>query len=190
MNNLLECHFDTLVITEEDIILCDKDDIYEGAYGSDLCCWGILIKDEDELTRPNEQLVYSEDAYLEDMYEIVENGDKDKIYMDCDFDCDPIAVRKLSKLDSDIQNRFVDIEHGINTDTICITNADIMSGKAYKAPLYTAQKYPEQEYEDAFLFIDEDGNKTFLKRTSPFFSDEDRDIFEEISEEEFKEFCD
>lgn len=147
-------------------------------------------KDDGLLTLPNEQLIYSE-AYFDDMYERVnpEDEDDDTIYMDCDFDFNKVAVHKLAEIPSDIKQSFVDVEHGINTDEICITDAEIICVKVYKAPLHTPQEYPTQEYEDAFLFVDEEDNKRYIKRTSPFFADEQRDVFEDITKQEFKEFC-
>lgn len=193
MNKYLELSksFNTFVETDDILLLCKQSDIYEGIFGNDLCAWNILIKgDNGLLMQPNEQLNYSE-AYFDDLYERVEPGDEDSntIYMDCDFDFEKIAVRKLSEVPSDIKQSFVDVEHGINTDEICITDADIIHGETYKAPLYTPQEYPTQEYEDAFLFVDSEGNKRYIKRTSSFCSDEKRDVFEEITDKEFGEFC-
>jgi hypothetical protein len=183
--------FDTLVETDDSLILCKNSHLYEGIFGQDLCEWDILIKGEDGLLmQPNEQLIYSE-AYFDDMYEKVnpEDEDGDTIYMDCDFDFDKVAVRKLTEIPSDIKQSFIDVEHGINTDEICVTDATITQGKVYRSPMFTPQKYPTQEYEDAFLFVEGDGNKRYIKRTSPFFADEQRDVFEEITEQEFKSFC-
>lgn len=183
--------FDTIVEIDDILLLCKQSDIYSGVFGNDLCDYDILIKgDNGLLMQPNEQVNYSE-AYFDDLYERVQPGneDEDTIYMDSDFDFDKIAVRKLSEIPSDIKQSFVDVEHGINTDEICVTDAYITSGKVYEAPLHTPQDYPTQEYEDAFMFVDEEGNKRYVKRTSPFFSDEQRDVFEDITEQEFKEFC-
>nr|DAO57384.1 MAG TPA: hypothetical protein [Caudoviricetes sp.] len=184
-------HYDTLVVTDDDMLLCKHSDIYDGVSGNDLCDWDILVMgDNGLLMLPNEQLIYSE-AYFGDMYERVKPGDEDEdtLYKDCDFDNDEIAVRKLSEIPSDIKQLYVDIDHGINTDEICVTDAEVIRGKVYEAPLHTPQEYPKQEYEDVFLFVDADGNKRYIKRTSPFFADEQRDVYEEITEQDFKEFC-
>ena len=183
--------FDTLIETDNGLLLCEYPYIFEGVFGQDLCDWNILIKgDEGLLMQPNEQLNYNE-AYFDDMYERVtpEDEDDNTLYMDCDFDFDKVAVRKLTEIPSDIKQSFVYVEHGINTDEICVTDATITHGKVYRTPMYTPQKYPTQEYEDAFLFVDGNGNKRYIKRTSPFFADEQRDVFEEITEWEFKSFC-
>ena len=190
-NLSLSKFFNALIETDDTLLLCKQSGIYNGAYGNDLCDCGILIKkDNGLLTQPNEQLNYSE-AYFDDLYERVETGDEDNdtIYMDSDFDFDKIAVRKLSEIPSDIKRSFIDVEHGINRDEICVTDAHIICGKVYEAPLHTPQEYPIQEYEDAFLFVDEEGNKRYIKRISSFFEDEQRDVFEDITEQEFKEFC-
>lgn len=193
MTNLtLSKSFDTLIKLEDGILLCKHSDVYDGVYGSSLCDWDILIKDDNGiLQHPNEQLNYSE-AWLDDMYERVEPGDEDDdtVYMDYEYSDEKIAVRKLQEIPSDIKQTFVDVEHGINTDKISVTDADMVRGKVYKAPLYVPQEYPSQEYEDAFMFVGDDGNTLYIKRTSPFFSDEDRDSFKEIKKEEFEEFCD
>ena len=190
-NLSLSKFFDTLIEIDDNLLLCKQSALYEGVFGNDLCDYGILIKgDNGLLMQPNEQVNYSE-AYFDDLYEIVQSGDDDNdtIYMDSDFDFDKIAVRKLSEIPSDINRLFIDVEHGINTDEICVTDAHIICGKMYEAPLHTPQDYPTQEYEDAFMFVDEEGNKRYIKRTSPFFADEQRDVFEDITEHEFKEFC-
>lgn len=185
-------HYDTLVEADDVMLLCKHSDIYEGVSGNDLCDWDILIMGNNGLLmQPNEQLIYSE-AYFGDMYEKVKQGDEDEdtVYKDCDFDNEEIAVRKLSEIPSDIKQSYVDVEHGINTDEICVTDAEVIRGKVYEASLHTPQNYPTQEYEDAFLLVDEDGNKRYIKRISPFFADAQRDVYEEITEQEFKEFCD
>lgn len=190
-NLSLSKFFDTLIEIDDNLLLCKQSDIYQGVFGNDLCDWNILIKKDDGLlTQPNEQLNYS-DAYFDDMYERVEPGDEndDTVYMDCDFDFDKVAVRKLAEIPSDIKQSFVDVEHGINTDEICVTDAEIICGKVYQAPLHTPQEYPTQEYEEAFLFVDKECNERHIKRTSPFFSDDQRDVFEDITEKEFNEFC-
>lgn len=184
-------NFNTLIETDGTLLLCKQSEIYEGVFGNDLCYWNILVMgDNGLLMQPNEQLNYSE-AYFDDMYERVESGDEDDdtVYLDCDFDIDKVAVRKLEEIPSDIKQSFVDVEHGVNTDEICITDADVICGMVYKAPLHTPQEYPTQEYQDAFLFVDEEGNKRYIKRTSSFFSDEQRDVFEEITKQEFEFFC-
>ena len=190
-NLSLSTLFDTLIEIDDNLLLCKQSDIYNGVSGNDLCDYDILIKgDNGLLMQPNEQVNYSE-AYFDDLYEKVQSGDDDNdtIYMDSDFDFDKIAVRKLSEIPTEIKQSFVDVEHGINTDEICATYAHVIYGKVYEAPLHTPQDYPTQEYEDAFLFVDEEGNKRYIKRTSPFFSDEQRDVYEEITEKEFDEFC-
>lgn len=184
--------YDTLVEADDVMLLCKHSDIYEGVSGNDLCDWDIFILgDNGLLMQPNEPLIFSE-AYFGDMYERVKPGDEDEdtVYKECDFDNEEIAVRKLSEIPSDIKQSYVEVEHGISTDYIFVTDANINRGKVYKAPLHTPQNYPTQECEYAFLFVDEDGNKRYIKRTSPFFADAQRDVYEEITEQEFKEFCD
>ena len=191
INLSLSTLFDTLIEIDDNLLLCKQSDIYQGVFGNDLCDYDILIKgDNGLLMQPNEQVNYSE-AYFDDLYEKVQSGDDDNdtIYMDSDFDFDKITVRKLSEIPTEIKQSFVDVEHGINTDEICVTDAHVIYGKVYEAPLHTSQDYPTQEYEDAFMFVDEEGNKRYIKRTSPFFSDEQRDVYEEITEKEFDEFC-
>ena len=190
-NLSLSKFFDTLIEIDDNLLLCKQSDIYQGVFGNDLCDYDILIKgDNGLLMQPNEQANYSS-AYFDDLYERVQPGnvDDNTVYMDSDFDFDKITVRKLSEIPTEIKQSFVDVEHGINTDEICVTDAHVIYGKVYEAPLHTSQDYPTQEYEDAFMFVDEEGNKRYIKRTSPFFSDEQRDVYEEITEKEFDEFC-
>lgn len=180
--------FDTCVKRDEGLLLCKHSEIYNGAFGSDLCDWDILLKDDHgQLCPPNEQLNYSE-AWLDDMYERVEPGDEE-LYMNPYFSEEKLPVRKLREIPSDILQTFVDVEHGINRDEICITDDDVLHGKVYQAPNCIQQSYPNRPYEDAFLFIGEDGEEIYIKRTIPFFEDDSRDCFEEITEEEFETFC-
>ena len=192
MNNLeLSKIFDTLIVVDDNLLLCKNSEIYKGVFGNDLCDYDILIEgDNGLLMQPNEQLNYSE-AYFDDLYERVQPGNEDTktVYMDSDFSFDIIAVRKLKEIPSKIEQLYVDVDHGINTDEVCITDAQVISGKVYKAPYHTIPTYPQQEYEDAFMFVDKKRKKRYIKRTSPFFADEQRDIFEEITYKEFKEFC-
>lgn len=192
MNNLeLSKIFDTLIVVDDNLLLCKNSEIYKGVFGNDLCDYDILIEgDNGLLMQPNEQLNYSE-AYFDDLYERVQPGNEDTktVYMDSDFSFDKIAVRKLKEIPSKIEQLYVDVDHGINTDEVCITDAQVISGKVYKAPYHTIPTYPQQEYEDAFMFVDKKRKKRYIKRTSPFFADEQRDIFEEITYKEFKEFC-
>lgn len=183
--------YNTLVKSEERLLLCKHSEIYNGAFGSDLCDWDIYIKDDyGQLCNPNEQLNYSE-AWVEDMYEKVEPGDEDSdtIYMKPIFGEDKIPVRKLHEIPSDILQTFVDVEHGINRDEICITDDEVLQGKVYQAPCCIQQSYPNRPYEDAFLFVGEDGEEIYINRTSPFCDDDSRDIFEEITKQEFETFC-
>ena len=192
INNLsLSKSFDTLIEIDDNLLLCKLSYIYDGVFGQDLCVYGILIKNDNGLLmQPNEQVNYSV-AYFDDLYERVQPNEEEKdiIYMDSDFDFDKIPVRKLKEIPTEIKQLFIDVDHGINTDEICVTDAEIIHGKVYMAPLHTPQDYPTQEYEDAFMFVDKEGNKRYIKRISPFFTDEQRDVFEEITKKEFKEFC-
>lgn len=154
-NLKLSKSFDTLIEIDDELLLCKQSDIYNGVFGNDLCDYDILIKNDNGLLmQPNEQVNYSV-AYFDDLYERVQPGDEndDTIYMDSDFDFDKIAVRKLSEIPSDIKRSFIDVEHGINTDEICVTDAHIICGKVYEAPLHTPQEYPTQEYEDASYLL-------------------------------------
>lgn len=190
-NLKLSKSFDTLIEIDDELLLCKLSYIYNGVFGNDLCTYGILVKNDNGLLmQPNEQIIYSV-AYFDDLYERVQPDDEDDdtIFMDSDFDFDKIPVRKLKEIPASIKQLFIDADHGINTDEICVTDAKISHGKVYMAPLHTPQDYPTQEYEDAFMFIDKEGNKRYIKRISPFFTDEQRDTFEEITKKEFKEFC-
>lgn len=184
--------FDTLVETEDGILLCKYSEIYEGAYGSELVDWDIYLSDDNGwLDTVNEQLVYS-CAYVGGMYEKVGSGDEDEntVHLDACFSYEKIAVRKLSDIPSDIKHLFVDIEHGINTDEVCVDDAIVIRGQVYKAPLHVPQIYSAgQKYEDAFLFVGENGKERYIKRIIPFFEDEFADTYEEITKEEFDKFC-
>lgn len=86
-------------------------------------------------------------------------------------------------------NIIIEDEHGINTTKRYVTEDDIEDIEVYKADNYTPQDYPNQEYEDYYKIVyKESGKVRYLRRTSPFFSDEFPDVWEEITEEEFNQY--
>ena len=79
-------------------------------------------------------------------------------------------------------------EHGINTDTYDITNADIIEGVCYMASGCVSQDYPNEEHQNFFKFVADNGEIYYIKETHPFFIDDHDYIFETITKEEFEEY--
>ena len=48
-NLSLSKFFNALIDTDDTLLLCKQYGIYNGAYGNDLCDWGILIKEDNGL---------------------------------------------------------------------------------------------------------------------------------------------
>lgn len=79
-------------------------------------------------------------------------------------------------------------EHGINTDTYNITNADIIEGVCYISSECINQDYPNEEHQNFFKFVACNGATYYIKETHPFFIDEHDYVFEIITKDEFEEY--
>ena len=79
-------------------------------------------------------------------------------------------------------------EHGINTNTYDITDADIIEGVCYIASGCVTQDYPNEEHQNFFKFVANNGETYYIKKTHPFFIDDHDYVFEIITKEEFEEY--
>ena len=79
-------------------------------------------------------------------------------------------------------------EHGINTNTYDITDADIIEGVCYMASGCVTQDYPNEEHQNFFKFVANNGETYYIKKTHPFFIDDHDYVFEIITKEEFEEY--
>lgn len=87
-------------------------------------------------------------------------------------------------------NIELESEHGINTDTYDITDADIIEGECYCASGCIQQDYPNEEHQSFFKFVAVNGNIYYVKETHPFLIDEYDYLFEIITKEEFEKYDD
>ena len=68
-------------------------------------------------------------------------------------------------------------EHGINTNTYDITDADIIEGVCYMASGCVTQDYPNEEHQNFFKFVANNGETYYIKKTHPFFIDDHDYVF-------------
>ena len=79
-------------------------------------------------------------------------------------------------------------EHGINTDTYDITNADIIEGVCYMASGCVSQDYPNEEHQNFFKFVADNGEIYYIKETHPCCIYDHEYSFETITKEEGEEY--
>ena len=162
-----------------------------------------------------EEVVYNDGSYTE-LYEVDDSGYMDRaadvvdedmfstLYEEYDETCDkgkevftfenyhddePMPYVKA--IWEDYEHNFeLKSEHGINSDTYDITNADIIEGVRYMASGCINQDYPNEEHQNFFKFVADNGEIYYVKETHPFFIDEHDYVFEIIIKEEFEEYDD
>ena len=160
-----------------------------------------------------EEVVYNDGSYAE-LYEVDDSGYMnraadvvnenmfDDLYVEYDETCDegkevfmfenyhddepmPYVKAEWGPFDHYLE---LSSEHGINTDTYDITNADIIEGVCYMASGCVSQDYPNEEHQNFFKFVADNGEIYYIKETHPFFIDDHDYIFETITKEEFEEY--
>ena len=179
---------------------------------------GIESADDTELiflahTKNIEEVVYNDGSYTE-LYEVDDSGYMDRagdvvtknmfddLYEEYDETCDkgkeifmfenyhdddPMPYVKAI-WDNYEHNLVLESEHGINTESYDITDADIIESVCYMASGYVTQDYPNEEHQNFFKFITNNGETYYIKETHPFFIDDHDYIFEIITKEEFEEY--
>ena len=179
---------------------------------------GIESADDTELiflahTKNIEEVVYNDGSYTE-LYEVDDSGYMDiagdvvtknmfdDLYEEYDETCDkgkeifmfenyhdddPMPYVKAI-WDNYEHNLVLESEHGINTESYNITDADIIEGVCYMASGCVTQDYPNEEHQNFFKFVANNGEIYYIKETHPFFIDDHDYIFEIITKEEFEEY--
>ena len=179
---------------------------------------GIESADDTELiflahTKNIEEVVYNDGSYTE-LYEVDDSGYMDRaadvvtenkfddLYEEYDETCDkgkeifmfenyhddePMPYVKAI-WDNYEHNLVLESEHGINTESYNITDADIIEGVCYMASGCVTQDYPNEEHQNFFKFIANNGETYYIKETHPFFIDDHDYVFEIITKEEFEEY--
>lgn len=184
-------NFDRLVIDElNDLVrlvksqeieqIVENDGDYTNLYRLDDD--GIIVRAGDVLTRAD-----FDDNLFEEYYSTCDSKKKVEHYYDY-YNDEPQPYVKANWDDYDKHLRFAS-QHGINTSYYWLgEDAQIIEGTCYEADDYIPQSYPTTEQQDAFKFVANDGEVYYIKRTSPFFSDQCDDFFELITQEEFESF--
>ena len=160
-----------------------------------------------------EEVVYNDGSYTE-LYEVDDSGYMvrasdvvtenmfDDLYEEYDENCDKgREVFMFENYHDDEPMPYVKAEwghfehnlelssdHGINTDTYDVTDADIIEGVCYMASGCINQDYPNEEHQNFFKFVAVNGETYYIKETHPFFIDEHDYIFEIITKDEFEEY--
>ena len=179
---------------------------------------GIESADDTELiflahTKNIEEVVYNDGSYTE-LYEVDDSGYMDRaadvvtenkfddLYEEYDETCDkgkeifmfenyhddePMPYVKAI-WDNYEHNLVLESEHGINTESYDITDADIIEGVCYMASGCVTQDYPNEEHQNFFKFIANNEETYYIKETHPFFIDDHDYVFEIITKEEFEEY--
>ena len=159
-----------------------------------------------------EEVVYNDGSYTE-LYEVDDSGYMvraadvvtenmfDDLYEEYDENCDkgrevfmfenyhddepmPYVKAEWGPFDHYLE---LSSEHGINTDTYDVTNADIIEGVCYMASGCINQDYPNEEHQNFFKFVAVNGETYYIKETHPFFIDAHDYIVEIITKDEFEE---
>lgn len=162
-----------------------------------------------------EEVVYNDGSYTE-LYEVDDSGYMDRagdvvskkmfddLYEEYDETCDKgkevfmfenyrdEAPMPYVKAEWDNHEHYLRLEseHGINTDSYDVTNAEIIEGVCYIASGCEAQDYPNTEHQNFFKFVAENGKIYYVKETHPFFIDDHDYTFEIIEKEDFDEYDD
>lgn len=179
---------------------------------------GIESADNSELiflahTKNMEEVVYNDGSYTV-LYEVDDSGYMDRagdvvtknkfddLYEEYDETCDkgkeifmfenyhdddPMPYVKAI-WDNYDHNLVLESEHGINTESYDITDADIIEGVCYMASGCVTQDYPNEEHQNFFKFVANNGETYYIKETHPFFIDDHDYVFEIITKEEFEEY--
>ena len=161
----------------------------------------------EEVVFNNESYSYAQcfrlndDGYMERAEDILYEDDFDELYYEADETDNKESIEFFETLYYDEPKGFVKAcwdnhdhylrlssQHGIGASYYSFdTDVDVISGVCYEADYRIEQDYPNTEHQNFFKFVADDGRKFYIKKTSPFFSDEQDDYFEIITKEEFEE---
>lgn len=144
----------------------------------------------------------NDDGYMEIAEDVLYENDFDELYYEADETDDKKIAEFFETLYDDEPKGFVKAcwynhdhylrlssQHGINTSYYYFdTDVEVINGVCYEANYIIEQDYPNTCQQNFFKFVAEDGREFYIKKTSPFFSDEQDDYFELITKEEFEEY--
>lgn len=190
-------HFNRLIINTEienadgteKIFLAHSSHIEEVAYNDDTFATLYEVDDSGYMTRASDEV---REYNFDDLYyEYDESCDEGKeVFMFENYhDEDPMPYVK-AEWNNHEHYLQLESEHGINTDTYNVTNAEIIEGVCYIASGCEVQDYPNTEHQNFFKFVADNGKIYYVKETHPFFIDNHDYTFEIIEKEEFDEYDD
>lgn len=173
----------------ERIFLFHANQLEEVAFNDESYSYAQCFRLNDDGDMEIAEDVLYEDDFDELYYEADENDNKESIeFFETFYDDEPKGFVKACWDNHDHYLRLSS-QHGINTSYYDFDEeVEVISGVCYKADCCIEQDYPNTCHQSFFKFVAEDGREFYIKKTSPFFSDEQDDYFEIIEKEEFEEF--
>ena len=183
INTGIECSDDGT----EKIFLAHSKNIEEVVYNDGSYTELYEVDDSGYMVRAKDVVTENK---CDDLYEeYVETFDKGKeVFMFENYHDDEPMPYVKAEWESFEHYLELSSEHGINTDTYDITDADIIEGVCYIASGCINQDYPNQAYKSFFKFVAINGETYYIKETHPFFIDEHDYTFEIITKDEFEEY--
>lgn len=173
----------------ESIFLFHKNQLEEVAFNNEAYSYAQCYRLNEDGYMERAEDVLCEDDFDELYYEADENDDKEIIeFFETMYDDEPKGFIKACW---DNHDHFLRLssQHGINTSYYDFDeDVEVISGVCYEAEYIIEQDYPNTEHQNFFKFVAEDGREFYIKRTSPFFADDQDDCFELITKEEFEEY--
>ena len=172
----------------ERISLFHANQLEEVAFNNEAYSYSQCFRLNDDGDMERAEDILHEDDFDELYYEADESDNKESIeFFETLYDDEPKGFVKACWNNHDHYLRLSS-QHGINTSCYDFDEGvEVISGVCYKADCCIEQDYPTTEHQNFFKFVADDGREFYIKKTSPFFSDEQDDYFEIITKEEFEE---
>lgn len=190
-------HYNRLILGDQNNINCRLDDVVylaksvdikEAVY-NDKENWSLFEKDEYGFLDDADEIVYKE-HFKNIFIEAPVDASGDDIYMLQEYTW--YEKKPYIQADWEDFNHFtlLESEHGVKNELYDITGCRIIEGKCYIASRYIKAIYIVRNEQTFFMFISNEGEKYYIKKTTPFLINESDVVYELINEEEFKKHDD
>ena len=185
-------HYNRLILGDQNNINCRLDnvvylaksvDIKEAVY-NDTDNIPLFEKNEHGFLDDAEEIIYKE-HFKNIFIEAPVDASGDDIYLMYRYTY--VGKKPYIHADWEDFNHFtlLESEHGIKNELYDITGCRIIKGRCYIASRYIRAIYPVRNEQTFFMFISNEGEKFYVKETTPFLINESDVKYELISEEEF-----
>ena len=173
----------------ERIFLFHRDELEEVAFNNEAYSYAQCYRLNDDGYMERADDVLYEDDFDDLYYEADETDNKESIgFFETLYDDEPKGFVKACWNNHDHYLRLSS-HHGINTSCYDLDeDVDVINGVCYGANYVIVQNYPNTCHQNFFKFVAEDGRDFYIKKTSPFFADEQDYFFELITKEEFEKY--